>query len=117
MTCCYRRIKLYECLDCVIVCGLGCLAGGRNRLHADPSTPAEILVEVAKLVFWFHCIILGVVHIKDGLLERGNVLSGNLQSPSGMFCLPNVGVGGAMDMFRDGCVASETVFVEDKLGH
>ena len=75
------------------------------------------LILPPRLKFSLHCIILGVVHIKDGLLERGNVLSGNLQSLSGMFCLPNVGVGGAMDMFRDGCVASETVFVEDKLGH
>ena len=32
-----------------------------------------------------------------------------------MFCLPNVSVGGTMDMLRDGCVASETVFVEDVL--
>ena len=32
-----------------------------------------------------------------------------------MFCLPNVGVGSAVDMLRDGCVASGTVFVKDVL--
>ena len=78
MTCCNWRVKLYECLDCVIVCGLGCLAGGHNRLYADPSIKAKLLMKVVKLVFWLHCIVLGVVHVEDGLLERGNVLSDSL---------------------------------------
>ena len=35
-------------------------------------------MEVIELVFWLHCTILSVVHVKDGFLERGNVLSDGL---------------------------------------
>ena len=34
-----------------------------------------------------------------------------------MFSLPDVGVRGAINLLRDGCVASETIFVENLLGH
>ena len=47
-------------------------------LHTYPTIEAELLVEVVKLVFWLHCTFLSIVHVEDGLLERGNVLSGTV---------------------------------------
>ena len=75
-------------------------------------------MEVVELVFWLHCVVLGIVHVEDGLLERLGIADyTNLESLEGMFRLPDVGVRCSINLLRDGCVASETIFVENLLGH